>query len=101
MVLQPSSARACKHAVNGSQVPRHPTLPYPPHVILSCSFAQCDPAECKEMEAQYGLKPYVQEREAFAHRFLMVVDGNSFSSRRAHGGVRVPGSISATQTYSP
>lgn len=96
MLPQPSSARASKHAVYGSQVPRHP-----PHIVLSRSFVQCDPAECKEMEAQYGLKPYVQEREAFAHRFLMVVDGNSFSSRRAHGGVRVPCSISAKQTYSP
>ena len=35
------------------------------------------------MEAQYGRKPYVPEREAYRHRFLMVVDGNSFSSRHA------------------
>ena len=35
------------------------------------------------MEAQYGRKDYVPEREAYRHRFLMVVDGNSFSSRRA------------------
>ena len=52
------------------------------------------------MEAQYGLKPYVQEREAFAHRFLMVVDGNSFSSRRAHLGVRVPCCNSMKQAHS-
>jgi hypothetical protein len=35
------------------------------------------------MEARYGRKDYVEERVTFRHRFLMVVDGNSFSTRRA------------------
>ena len=48
-----------------------------------CTAAQCEPEVCAEMEAQYGRKPYVPEREAYRHRFLMVVDGNSFSSRHA------------------
>ncbi|KAK9839771.1 hypothetical protein WJX81_000416 [Elliptochloris bilobata] len=45
------------------------------------AYLQCEPEVCAEMEAQYGRKPYVPEREAYRHRFLMVVDGNSFSSR--------------------
>lgn len=55
------------------------------HLLLIdlCATTQCEPEVCAEMEAQYGRKPYVPEREAYRHRFLMVVDGNSFSSRHA------------------
>jgi hypothetical protein len=44
---------------------------------------QCEPEICRQMEARYGRKDYVEERVTFRHRFLMVVDGNSFSTRRA------------------
>lgn len=73
---------------------RHASLPgtdavavakHPPHCYQGCHiFVQCEPAACREMEARYGVKPRVSEREAFNNRFLMVVDGNTFSSRHGH-----------------
>ena len=45
--------------------------------------AQCEPEACAEMEARYGRKEHVDERAAFRHRHLMIVEGNTFSSRRA------------------
>ncbi len=44
---------------------------------------QCEPEACAEMEARYGRKEHVDERAAFRHRHLMIVEGNTFSSRRA------------------
>lgn len=74
----------CRHAslpsADAVAVAKHPL-----HGCQGCRISvQCEPAACREMEARYGVKPRVSEREAFNNRFLMVIDGNTFSSRHGH-----------------
>ncbi|EIE18580.1 hypothetical protein COCSUDRAFT_45356 [Coccomyxa subellipsoidea C-169] len=44
-------------------------------------YVQCSEEACRAMEAQYGLKERVPEDEMWRYKFLMILDGNTFSSR--------------------
>jgi len=44
-------------------------------------YVQCDPEACEAMEARYGRAARAPEEAAWAHKYVMILDGNTFSSR--------------------
>ena len=44
-------------------------------------FVQCSPEACAAMEARYGRAARAPEEAAWAHKYVMILDGNTFSSR--------------------
>ncbi len=50
-------------------------------VYASRSFLQCVPGACARMRERYGLVARAPEDEAWMHKFVMIMDGNTFSSR--------------------
>ena len=48
---------------------------------LTCRYVQCTEEACAAMQAQYGLKERVPEDEMWRYKFIMILDGNTFSSR--------------------
>ncbi len=44
-------------------------------------YVQCAPEACVAMEARYGRAARAPEEAAWAHKYVMILDGNTFSSR--------------------
>jgi Glycosyl transferase family 90 len=49
--------------------------------IAFVKIIQCDPEMCEFIESRYGTKPHAQLNETLAHKYLLVVDGNTWPSK--------------------
>lgn len=73
----PSNTSGVHWEARASTVSRHAHL-------LDVSFThvgQCDPGDCAAQRARLPLAPHAPQHAAFAHKFLLDMDGNAFSGR--------------------